>query len=199
MVGAGPGSAELRLPSAARLTGRDPLGAISALEPDLALPVSLGSSVVRIESPAPSVSEGQAVDLKCLVPSYLQPRVTWYKRGGALSAHHQVGTGGLESSRFALTFQHPARFGLGGSSVGQGLLLLRPSLPLSPLQITGHHLRILQATVADSGEYVCRVSEGSGNARVQEASLVITVYGSSQGEQKSFLPLGVGFEAGVCI
>ncbi|XP_066493850.1 basement membrane-specific heparan sulfate proteoglycan core protein isoform X4 [Tiliqua scincoides] len=96
---------------------------------------SHGTSLVRIESPSPSVSEGQTVDLECLVGSYLQPRVTWYKLGGTLPANHQI---------------------------------------------TGHHLRIFQATVADSGEYVCRVSEGGSNARVQEASLMVIVYDSSQ-------------------
>lgn len=45
---------------------------------------------VRIETSSPSVQEGQTVDLNCLVAGRLQPRVRWYKRGGALPAHSQV-------------------------------------------------------------------------------------------------------------
>ncbi|XP_053776217.1 basement membrane-specific heparan sulfate proteoglycan core protein isoform X1 [Desmodus rotundus] len=45
---------------------------------------------VRIESSSPSVTEGQTLDLNCVVAGQAQTQVTWYKRGGSLPAHAQV-------------------------------------------------------------------------------------------------------------
>ncbi|NWI64961.1 PGBM protein, partial [Todus mexicanus] len=52
---------------------------------------------LRIESSSLSspVTEGQTLDLNCVIASPTQATVTWYKRGGSLPAKHQVGdTGG---------------------------------------------------------------------------------------------------------
>ncbi|NXG48970.1 PGBM protein, partial [Psilopogon haemacephalus] len=46
---------------------------------------------IRIESSASSITEGQTLDLDCLVAGEGQATVTWYKRGGSLPAKHQVG------------------------------------------------------------------------------------------------------------
>ncbi|NXL68638.1 PGBM protein, partial [Chordeiles acutipennis] len=51
------------------------------------LPVT---SPIRIESSASSVTEGQTLDLDCLVAGQGQATITWYKRGGSLPAKHQV-------------------------------------------------------------------------------------------------------------
>ncbi|KAM4758608.1 basement membrane-specific heparan sulfate proteoglycan core protein isoform 5-T5 [Cyanocitta cristata] len=45
---------------------------------------------VRIESSSPSVTEGQTLDLDCVVAGPGSATVTWYKRGGSLPAGHQV-------------------------------------------------------------------------------------------------------------
>ncbi|XP_049659348.1 basement membrane-specific heparan sulfate proteoglycan core protein isoform X12 [Accipiter gentilis] len=45
---------------------------------------------IRIESSSPSVTEGQTLDLDCLVAGSGPATVTWYKRGGSLPAGHQV-------------------------------------------------------------------------------------------------------------
>ncbi|NWX94116.1 PGBM protein, partial [Nothoprocta ornata] len=45
---------------------------------------------VRIESSASSVTEGQTLDLNCVVAGQGQATVTWYKRGGSLPPKHQV-------------------------------------------------------------------------------------------------------------
>lgn len=52
---------------------------------------------IRIESSASSVTEGQTLDLDCVVAGQGQATITWYKRGGSLPAKHQVGgdTGGV--------------------------------------------------------------------------------------------------------
>lgn len=52
---------------------------------------------IHIESSASSVTEGQTLDLDCVVAGQGQATITWYKRGGALPAKHQVGrnTGGV--------------------------------------------------------------------------------------------------------
>ncbi|NXO69175.1 PGBM protein, partial [Phainopepla nitens] len=48
---------------------------------------------LRIESSSLSspVTEGQTLDLNCVIASPAQATVTWYKRGGTLPAKHQVG------------------------------------------------------------------------------------------------------------
>ncbi|XP_077116593.1 basement membrane-specific heparan sulfate proteoglycan core protein isoform X5 [Ranitomeya variabilis] len=49
----------------------------------------------------------------------------------------------------------------------------RPGRPLSPNhQVHGSLLRILQASSSDSGEYICRVTNGAGT---QQASIIITI------------------------
>ncbi|KAF2975280.1 hypothetical protein EK904_000352, partial [Melospiza melodia maxima] len=45
---------------------------------------------VRIESSSPSVTEGQTLDLDCVVAGPSSATVSWYKRGGSLPAGHQV-------------------------------------------------------------------------------------------------------------
>jgi hypothetical protein len=46
---------------------------------------------VRIESSSPSVTEGQTLDLNCAVTGLAHTQITWYKRGGSLPPHAQVG------------------------------------------------------------------------------------------------------------
>lgn len=45
---------------------------------------------IRIESPSSTVTEGQMLDLNCVVAGQAHAQVTWYKRGGSLPARHQV-------------------------------------------------------------------------------------------------------------
>ncbi|XP_029814348.1 basement membrane-specific heparan sulfate proteoglycan core protein [Manacus vitellinus] len=71
---------------------------------------------VRIETSSAAVTEGQTLDLNCMVAGQGHPHVTWYRRGGALPPNSQV---------------------------------------------SGTRLRLSQVAVADSGEYVCRVTLGS--------------------------------------
>ena len=58
------------------------------------------------------------------------------------------------------------------------------SLP-SRHQIVGSRLRIPQVTPADSGEYVCHVSNGAGS---QETSLIVTIQGGSSSHVPSVSP-----------
>lgn len=58
------------------------------------LPLLLHTGVappVRIESLSPSVTEGQTLDLDCVVAGPSSATVMWYKRGGSLPTGHQVG------------------------------------------------------------------------------------------------------------
>lgn len=129
---------------------------------------------IRIETSSPSVIEGQTVDLNCLVAARLQSRVKWYKRGGALPVHSQV-RGGWRAGGWASSLAPQRQEGLGS---GGHPLSSSPHTPLSsPLaQILGSRLRILQASAADSGEYVCYVSEGSSPL---EASVIVSIPSSS--------------------
>ncbi|XP_064381762.1 basement membrane-specific heparan sulfate proteoglycan core protein isoform X6 [Dromaius novaehollandiae] len=183
---------------------------------------------VRVESPSPSVAEGQTLDLDCVVAGQGQATVTWYKRGGSLPAGHQVsGTrlripqvsaadsgeyvcrvtaaGVTQESSLLVTIQSgagssyavgvtpPVRIETSSASVAEGQTLelncmvagqghphvtwYRRGAALSPnSQVSGSRLRLVQVSVADSGEYVCRVSSGTAT---QEASVVVTVPGSA--------------------
>ncbi|XP_063273590.1 basement membrane-specific heparan sulfate proteoglycan core protein isoform X3 [Prinia subflava] len=86
---------------------------------------------VRIETSSAAVTEGQTLDLNCMVSGQGHPHVTWYRRGGALPPNSQV---------------------------------------------SGTRLRLAQVAVADSGEYVCRVTLGTVT---QEASVIVTVPSSA--------------------
>lgn len=56
------------------------------------LPASgAGALPVRIESSSPAVTEGQRLDLNCVVAGPAHAEVMWYKRGGSLPPHAQVG------------------------------------------------------------------------------------------------------------
>ncbi|XP_073426230.1 basement membrane-specific heparan sulfate proteoglycan core protein isoform X4 [Dendrobates tinctorius] len=58
----------------------------------------------------------------------------------------------------------------------------RPGRPLSPNhQVHGSFLRILQASSSDSGEYICRVTNGAGT---QQASVTITINGVPNPSEK---------------
>jgi hypothetical protein len=45
---------------------------------------------MRIETSSPTVTEGQTLDLNCVVVGRPQATITWYKRGGSLPFRHQV-------------------------------------------------------------------------------------------------------------
>ena len=55
-------------------------------------PAVLGATTppVRIESSSSSVTEGQTLDLNCVVAGLAHTQITWYKRGGSLPPHAQV-------------------------------------------------------------------------------------------------------------
>ncbi|XP_014817217.1 PREDICTED: basement membrane-specific heparan sulfate proteoglycan core protein-like, partial [Calidris pugnax] len=97
---------------------------------------------VRIETSSAAVTEGQTLDLNCMVAGQGHPHVTWYRRGGALPPNSQV---------------------------------------------SGTRLRLAQVAVADSGEYVCRVTLGTVT---QEASVIVTVP-SSPATAGTYYPSGV--------
>uniref|UniRef100_A0A673TRL3 Basement membrane-specific heparan sulfate proteoglycan core protein n=1 Tax=Suricata suricatta TaxID=37032 RepID=A0A673TRL3_SURSU len=61
---------------------------------------------VRIESSSPSVTEGQTLDLNCVVAGLAHTSITWYKRGGSLPPHSQV-----HGSRLRLSQVSPADSG----------------------------------------------------------------------------------------
>nr|XP_060478237.1 basement membrane-specific heparan sulfate proteoglycan core protein isoform X8 [Panthera onca] len=64
------------------------------------------SPPVRIESSSPSVTEGQTLDLNCVVAGLAHTSITWYKRGGSLPPHSQV-----HGSRLRLPHVSPADSG----------------------------------------------------------------------------------------
>uniref|UniRef100_A0A8I6ASH2 Basement membrane-specific heparan sulfate proteoglycan core protein n=1 Tax=Rattus norvegicus TaxID=10116 RepID=A0A8I6ASH2_RAT len=195
-----------------------------AIEPAGSVPALGVTPPVRIESSSSHVSEGQSLDLNCLVAGQTHPQISWHKRGGSLPARHQVhgsrlrllqvtpadsgeyvcrvvsGSGTHEASVLVTIQQHlspshpqsvvhPVRIESSSPSLANGHTLdlnclvasLTPhtitwykrggSLP-SRHQIVGSRLRIPQVTPADSGEYVCHVSNGVGS---QETSLIVTI------------------------
>ncbi|XP_036699513.1 basement membrane-specific heparan sulfate proteoglycan core protein isoform X6 [Balaenoptera musculus] len=84
-----------------------PAGTAQARIQVVVLP-ALGASTppVRIESSSPSVTEGQTLDLNCMVTGLAHAQITWYKRGGSLPPHTQV-----HGSRLRLPHVSPADSG----------------------------------------------------------------------------------------
>ncbi|XP_044852234.1 basement membrane-specific heparan sulfate proteoglycan core protein isoform X5 [Mauremys mutica] len=70
---------------------------IGASSREASIPVTVQHSAgsphappIHIESSSSAVTEGQTLDLKCLVTGQSPATVTWYKRGGSLPEGHQV-------------------------------------------------------------------------------------------------------------
>uniref|UniRef100_H0W6G2 Basement membrane-specific heparan sulfate proteoglycan core protein n=1 Tax=Cavia porcellus TaxID=10141 RepID=H0W6G2_CAVPO len=84
-----------------------PMGTAQARIQVLVMSASGASSPpVRIESSSPSVTEGQTLDLSCVVAGLAHTQITWYKRGGSLPPHAQV-----HGSRLRLPQVSPADSG----------------------------------------------------------------------------------------
>lgn len=79
-------------PLGTEAVGRGKLGEGSQgrLHSPLAPASGASSPPVRIESSSPSVTEGQTLDLNCVVAGLAHASITWYKRGGSLPPHSQV-------------------------------------------------------------------------------------------------------------
>ncbi|KAF4789396.1 hypothetical protein TURU_151812 [Turdus rufiventris] len=186
---------------------------------------------VRIESLSPSVTEGQTLDLDCVVAGPSSATVMWYKRGGSLPTGHQVsgsrlrvphvtaadsgeyvcranlGTTVREASVIVTIMAAsgssygppasgvPVRIEASSSTVAEGQTLdlscivagqgqatvtwYKRGGPLpAKHQVSGSRLRLLQVTAADSGEYVCRVTNG---ATTKESAVMVTIQPSSAG------------------
>lgn len=72
-------------------------------------PAPGSTTPLRIESSSLSspVTEGQTLDLNCVIASPAQATVTWYRRGGTLPAKHQVGNmerGYHQAGRMGMTY-----------------------------------------------------------------------------------------------
>ncbi|KAG6922098.1 heparan sulfate proteoglycan 2, partial [Chelydra serpentina] len=175
---------------------------------------------IQIEQSSSSITEGQTLDLNCLVEGQAPATVTWYKRGGSLPADHQLSgshlrlvqvsavdsgeyvcrAGNKEASvivtiqqsssiSYPLGVTPPVRIETSSASIAEGQTLdlncmvagrAQPrvtwyrrgdSLPARS-QVSGSRLRIPQVSAADSGEYICRVSNGAGPL---EASVIVTI------------------------
>ncbi|XP_072773404.1 basement membrane-specific heparan sulfate proteoglycan core protein isoform X5 [Taeniopygia guttata] len=201
------------------------------IQPSSASAYSPGSNTpLRIESSSLSspVTEGQTLDLNCVIASPAQATVTWYKRGGTLPAKHQVSGTRLRipqvtaadsgeyvcrvtsgsvthetslivtiqtgvGSSYAVGVTPPVRIETSSAAVTEGQTLdlncmvagqghpqvtwYRRGGALPPnSQVAGTRLRLAQVAVADSGEYVCRVTLGTVT---QEASVIVTVPSSA--------------------
>uniref|UniRef100_A0A8C3FPF8 Basement membrane-specific heparan sulfate proteoglycan core protein n=1 Tax=Chrysemys picta bellii TaxID=8478 RepID=A0A8C3FPF8_CHRPI len=167
------------------------------------------SPPIHIESSSSAVTEGQSLDLNCLIPVQSPTTVMWYKREGSLPDGHQVwghvgprGAGGevtvvTGSPRGATsnwgTTEPPRPTSLGFlytvllRQAAHSILFSHKAPLLScpvPRQVSGSHLRLVRVSVADSGEYVCRVSTDAG---IQEASIIVTIYRTT-GSPYSYFP-----------
>uniref|UniRef100_A0A4X2MBM1 Basement membrane-specific heparan sulfate proteoglycan core protein n=1 Tax=Vombatus ursinus TaxID=29139 RepID=A0A4X2MBM1_VOMUR len=156
---------------------------------------------MRIESSSPSVTEGQTVDLNCVITGHAHAQVTWYRRGGSLPTRHQVLLEiPLREAMWRREAETQPCFGglvekHNGNVETKGMG--QPSPPFHPPylltlcpQVHGTRLRLYHLIPADSGTYVCRFEGTSGH---QEASIDISVShggspgsGHSQGSDTSF-------------
>uniref|UniRef100_A0A8C8S4Q0 Heparan sulfate proteoglycan 2 n=1 Tax=Pelusios castaneus TaxID=367368 RepID=A0A8C8S4Q0_9SAUR len=89
----------LRLVQVSRADSGEYICRAGAKEASLIITIQQSSSIsypvgvtppVRIETSSASITEGQTLDLNCMVAGQAQPRVTWYRRGGSLPTSSQV-------------------------------------------------------------------------------------------------------------
>lgn len=103
------------------------------IEPAGSVPALGVTPPVHIESSSSHVSEGQSLDLNCLVAGQTHPQISWHKRGGSLPARHQV-----HGSRLRLLQVTPADSGeyvcrvVSGSGTHEASVLVTIQQHLSP-------------------------------------------------------------------
>ncbi|KAK2507936.1 hypothetical protein MC885_016530, partial [Smutsia gigantea] len=173
------------------------------IEPAGSVPALGVTPPVRIESSSSHVAEGQTLDLNCLVHgSRLRlPQVTPADSGEYVC--RVASSSGTQEASVLIAIQQrhgphtqgvvdPVRIESSSASLANGHTLDLNCLVASqtPHTITwykrgGSLPSRHQVTPADSGEYVCHVSNGAGS---QETSLIVTIQGSSSSHVSSVSP-----------
>nr|XP_023491330.1 basement membrane-specific heparan sulfate proteoglycan core protein isoform X9 [Equus caballus] len=178
-----------------------PAGTAQARIQVVVLPASGAvSPPVRIESSSPSVTEGQTLDLSCVVAGLAYSQVTWYKRGGSLPPHAQV-----HGSRLRLHHVSPADSGeyvcrvVGGSgpeqeasftvtvppSAGSSYRLRSPVISIEPPSSTvqqgqdaSFKCLIHDGAAPISLEWKTRNQELEDNVHISPNGSIITIVGT---------------------
>ncbi|XP_072334658.1 basement membrane-specific heparan sulfate proteoglycan core protein isoform X2 [Scyliorhinus torazame] len=180
----------------------------------------------KIYPSSTSVSEGEMLELRCQVTGQPEPRVTWHRAAGSLTANHQVqghmlrilrmnpvdvgdyicraeNVIGTKEVRFSVSFDSTPSSGGPPTvrvqprpvSITEGQMLeLHCEVTGQPEpmitwyktdgylnanhQVEGRVLRILQVTLADGGDYICRAENMFG---MEQLKFSVSVPSTSSG------------------
>ncbi|XP_058532481.1 basement membrane-specific heparan sulfate proteoglycan core protein isoform X2 [Ochotona princeps] len=130
---------------------------------------------VRIESSSPSVTEGQTLDLNCVVAGSAHAQITWYRRGSSLPPHAQV-----HGSRLRLPQVSPADSGEYVCRVENGAGPKEDTITISVLHST--HTSPNNAPAAGSTQPIRIESSSSHVAEGQTLDLNCVVPGQAHAQ-----------------
>ncbi|KAM9521185.1 basement membrane-specific heparan sulfate proteoglycan core protein isoform 9-T9 [Guaruba guarouba] len=125
------------------------------------------TSPIRIESSASSITEGQTLDLDCVVAGQGQATISWYKRGGALPAKHQMSGSRLRLSQLSVTDsgEYVCRADTGGVSREATITVTVTSRDSSSYRLQSPIISIDPHSMAvapgEDATFKCRVHDGA--------------------------------------
>ncbi|XP_040507373.1 basement membrane-specific heparan sulfate proteoglycan core protein isoform X11 [Gallus gallus] len=163
---------------------------------------------VRIESSSSSVSEGQTLDLDCIVASQGQATVTWYKRGGSLPAKHQMSGSRLRLSQLSVadSGEYVCRADLGSTSREATVVVTVTSRDSSSYRLQSPIISIDPHSMAvapgEDATFKCRIHDGAqpinvtwrmgpgqhlqDNVKISANGSVISITGAHVGNQGAY-------------
>ncbi|PKU27791.1 hypothetical protein llap_21905 [Limosa lapponica baueri] len=122
---------------------------------------------IRIESSASSVTEGQTLDLDCLVAGQGQATITWYKRGGSLPPKHQISGSRLRLSQLSVadSGEYVCRADMGSVSREATITVTVTSRDSSSYRLQSPIISIDPHSMAvapgEDATFKCRVHDGA--------------------------------------
>ncbi|KAM8989957.1 basement membrane-specific heparan sulfate proteoglycan core protein isoform 5-T5 [Ara ararauna] len=125
------------------------------------------TSPIRIESSASSITEGQTLDLDCVVAGQGQATISWYKRGGALPAKHQMSGSRLRLSQLSVadSGEYVCRADTGGVSREATITVTVTSRDSSSYRLQSPIISIDPHSMAvapgEDATFKCRVHDGA--------------------------------------
>ncbi|XP_066838054.1 basement membrane-specific heparan sulfate proteoglycan core protein isoform X7 [Anser cygnoides] len=163
---------------------------------------------IRIESSASSVTEGQTLDLDCIVAGQGQATITWYKRGGSLPAKHQMSGSRLRLSQLSVadSGEYVCRADMGSTSREATITVTVTSHDSSSYRLQSPIISIDPHSMAvapgEDATFKCRIHDGArpinvtwrmgpgqhlqDNVKISTNGSVISITGAHAGNQGAY-------------
>ncbi|XP_040389437.1 basement membrane-specific heparan sulfate proteoglycan core protein isoform X14 [Cygnus olor] len=163
---------------------------------------------IRIESSASSITEGQTLDLDCIVAGQGQATITWYKRGGSLPAKHQMSGSRLRLSQLSVadSGEYVCRADVGSTSREATITVTVTSHDSSSYRLQSPIISIDPHSMAvapgEDATFKCRIHDGArpinvtwrmgpgqhlqDNVKISTNGSVISITGAHAGNQGAY-------------